>query len=129
MIAFLTSEAGLSLIGLVVGYFFRYNAERNAAINARLVARDDSMDRASKRDGGTWMRRAILGILAFVIVSVIFAGFVNVPVVVENEVTKGILFWKKAVTEFVTVNGVLFPSEVRKAFLMLCAYYLGQGTK
>jgi len=129
MIAFLTSEAGLSLIGLVVGYFFRYNAERNAAINARLVARDDSMDRAAKRDGGTWMRRAILGILAFVIVSVIFAGFVNVPVVVENEVTKGILFWKKAVTEFVTVKGVLFPSEVRKAFLMLCAYYLGQGTK
>jgi len=129
MIAFLTSEAGLSLIGLLTGYFFRYNAERNKAVNDRIAGRDDSMDRASKRDGGTWMRRAIMGVVAFVIVAVIAAGFVNVPVVVENEVTKGILFWKKVVTEFVTVNGVLFPSEVRKAFLMLCAYYLGQGTK
>ena len=109
----------------------RYMTEKNKLFFDTLKARDGSMDAAATRtsDGGKWMRRAIYFTIAFTIVAVIFAGYVNVPVVVENEVTRGILFWKKTITEFVTVNGVLFPVEMRKAFLMLCAFYLGQGVK
>lgn len=109
----------------------RYMTERNKLFFDTLKARDASMDAAAARtaDGGKWMRRAIYFTVAFTIVAVIFAGFAEVPVVVENQVTKGIFFWKKTVTEFVTVNGVLFPVEMRKAFLMLCGFYLGQGIK
>lgn len=75
------------------------------------------------------MRRAIYGIIAFNFFIVLIAPFLGEPVIVENPVVKGILFWKRTVIEFVTVEGVLFPHDIRKAFLMLCAYYLGQGTK
>jgi Na+/H+ antiporter NhaD/arsenite permease-like protein len=130
MLSFLTSEAGMSLIGLVMGFFFRQKAEREKAINARVTGRDDSMDRAAARSsGGTWMRRALFGLVAFVFVAVILAPFLNEPVIVENSVQKGILFWKRTVTEFVTVEGVLFPAEIRRAFLCFIAFYLGQGVK
>ena len=131
MISFLTSEAGMTAISLLGGWIMRYMTERNKLFFDTLKARDGSMDAAAARtaDGGKWMRRAIYITIAFTIVSVTLAGFVKVPVVVENEVTQGILFWKKTITEFVTVNGVLFPVEMRKAFLMLCAFYLGQGVR
>ena len=125
------SEAGMTAISLLGGWLMRYMTERNKLFFDTLKARDASMDAAATRtaDGGKWMRRAIYITVAFTIVAVIFAGFAEVPVVVENQVTKGIFFWKKTVTEFVTVNGVLFPVEMRKAFLMLCGFYLGQGVK
>lgn len=131
MLSFLTSEAGMTAISLLGGWVMRYMTEKNKLFFDTLKARDGSMDAAAKRtaDGGKWMRRAIYITIAFTIVSVTLAGFVQVPVVVENEVTRGILFWKKTITEFVTVNGVLFPVEMRKAFLMLCAFYLGQGVR
>ena len=121
----------MTAISLLGGWVMRYMTEKNKLFFDTLKARDGSMDAAATRtsDGGKWMRRAIYFTIAFTIVAVIFAGYVNVPVVVENEVTRGILFWKKTITEFVTVNGVLFPVEMRKAFLMLCAFYLGQGVK
>ena len=125
------SEAGMTAISLLGGWLMRYMTERNKLFFDTLKARDASMDAAAARtaDGGKWMRRAIYITVAFTIVAVIFAGFAEVPVVVENQVVKGIFFWKKTVTEFVTVNGVLFPVEMRKAFLMLCGFYLGQGVK
>ena len=131
MISFLTSEAGMTAVSLLGGWLMRYMTERNKLFFDVVKARDASMDAAAARtaDGGKWMRRAIYLTVAFTIVAVIFAGFMEVPVVVENQVSKGIFFWKKTVTEFVTVNGVLFPAEMRKAFLMLCGFYLGQGVK
>jgi hypothetical protein len=131
MISFLTSEAGMTILGLLGGWWMRYMTERNKHFFAVLEAREKSMDAAAKRDpnGGTWMRRAIYALIAVSFLSVIAAGFMDVPVVLEQTASKGILFWKKSVTEFVTINGVFFPPEVRKAFLLLCAFYLGQGVK
>lgn len=131
MMTFLTSEAGLTAIAALGGWLMRYQTTKQQFFFQTLQAATSSMDAAAERtkDGGTWMRRAIYFLIAFSIVSVILAGYVSVPVIVENEVTKGIFFWKKVVTEFVTVNGVLFPAEMRKAFLMLCGFYLGQGIK
>ena len=131
MIAFLTSEAGLTMLSLFGGWVMRYQTEKNKFFFETLKARDGSMDAAAKRtkDGGTWMRRAILGLVAFVLVMVILAPFFGEAVVIENAVQKGFWFWKKTVIEFVSVEGVLFPAEIRKAFIMLCAFYLGQGIK
>lgn len=131
MITFLTSEAGLSLITLLGGYVMRYNTERTKMMFDVLKARDASMDAAAARtkDGGAWMRRALYFLMAFMFVTVLVAPFVGIPAVVEVEVSKGILFWKHTVKEFVEVTGVLLPIETRKALLMFLAFYLGQGVK
>lgn len=138
MISFLTSEAGLTLVSLFVGWFFRWQTEGrkhqynlNELAIKSLAARDDSMDRAYKRDkdGGTWMRRAIYILIAIMFIGFMVAGFLDKPLLFETEVTKGALFWKRTVVEYVNAVGVFFPPEIRKAFLMLCAFYLGQGVK
>lgn len=131
MITFLTSEAGLSLLTLVGGWVMRFQTEKNKMFFDVLLARDTSMDKAAERtkDGGTWMRRALYCLVAVMFLTVLVAPFVGIPVTVETEVTQGILFWKKTVTEFVEVTGVLLPIETRKALLMLLAFYLGQGIK
>ena len=131
LITFLTSDAGMAAMGAVGGWVMRYQTEKNRLFFEVIKARDASMEAAAARtkDGGTWMRRAIFILIAFSLVSVIVAPFLGEPVIVENVVTKGILFWKRTVTEFVTIDGVLFPAEIRRAFLLLCAFYLGQGIK
>jgi hypothetical protein len=131
MLSFLTSEAGMALIGLVMGFVFRQKAEREKAVNARIVQSNGSMGAAAARtsNGGTWMRRALFGLIAFVFVAVILAPFLDEPVIVENSVQKGILFWRRTVVEFVSVDGVLFPAEIRRAFMAFIAFYLGQGVR
>lgn len=133
MLEWLTSEAGMTAMSLVGGFFMRQKAEREKAINARITAQEKSMDAAAKRDGagGTWMRRGILLLVAIIMVAVVAAGFFQVPVVHEITDEKSAVFGflKKTVTTFVTTDGVFFPPEIRKAFLMLCAFYLGQGIK
>jgi hypothetical protein len=115
----------------VGGYIMRYNTERTKMMFDVLKARDTSMDLAAKRtkDGGTWMRRALYFLMAGMFLAVLVAPFVGLPVAVEVEVSKGILFWKHTVKEFVEVTGVLLPIETRKALLMFLAFYLGQGIK
>lgn len=138
MISFLTSEAGLTLISLVVGWWFRQQTEsRNHSYKLtelaikKIKARDDSMNRAADRTkvGGTWMRRAIYVLVALMMGSMMLAGFMEKELLFEVETQKGILFWKRMVTEYVNATGVFLPPEVRKSFLMLCAFYLGQGVK
>lgn len=135
MIEFLTSEAGIGVLGAGFGFIARHFAEQRKAnhdmIMEAIRQRDDSMDRAAERtrDGGTWMRRALYFLMAIIFVSVIVAGFVGIPVVIEVVAQKGFLFWKHSVTDFVTVNGVVFPPEIRKAFLHFIGFYLGQGVK
>lgn len=133
MIDWLTSEAGMTAMSLVGGFFMRQKAEREKAINARIAQREASMEAAASRtkDGGTWMRRAILGLVALIFVAVVAAGFFQTPVVHEIVDKKSAVwgFLTKTVTSFVTTEGVFFPPEIRQAFLMLCAFYLGQGVK
>jgi len=131
MMTWLMSEAGMAALGLLGGWLMRYQTEKNKHYFDVLMAREKSMEAAAHRDGngGTWMRRAIYLLIVFSFVSIVVAGFMDVPVVLEQTVTKGWLFWKKTVTEFVTINGVFFPPEIRRAFLLLCAFYLGQGVR
>lgn len=140
MIEWLTSEAGMTALSVVGGFWMRHQAEKRkevAAIHKRsieaLSARDQSMNQAAERtkDGGTWMRRAFFGLIAFMFVAIVVAGFVHTPVVHEITDNKSALwgFLKKTVTTFVTTEGVFLPPEIRQAFLMLVGFYVGQGVK
>ena len=133
MLDFLLSEAGISVLGAGGGFIARQYAESARATREfrlkAIKASTESMDAAATRPGGVAMRRAIYGLVAFMFVAVIFAGFKGIPVVVETEVQKGLLFWKKTVTEFTEIHGVLFPPEARKGFLLILSFYLGQGVK
>jgi len=140
MLEWLTSEAGMTALSVLGGFWMRHQAEKRkeaAAIHTRaleaLDKRDKSMDAAAARtkDGGTWMRRAIYFLIASMFAAIIIAGFTGVPVVHEITENKSAIFGflKKTVTTFVTTDGVFFPPEVRQAFLMLCGFYLGQGVR
>lgn len=96
--------------------------------NARREAwnrEEKSMKRAEAVTGGQWVRRGIYALVAFAFVSIIVAGFAGVPVVIENEVTKGWLFWKKTSMEYISVEGVPFMAVNKTAFLALVSFYLG----
>ena len=86
---------------------------------------ETSMERANAISGGTWVRRGIYLLVAFSFVSIIIAGFTGVPVVIENEITKGFLFWQRTTMEYVAVEGVPFLSVNKTAFLALVSFYLG----
>lgn len=132
MIAFFTSEAGMSLIGLILGWFFRYKQERDSQILELIARQNQNMNDAEKRTNrrfwvvGDTFRAMMLGLIVFSFVAVIIAGFVNVPVVLEVMHQRGWLFWKKDVSKFVEVNGVFFPPEIRKGLMLMMAFYLGQ---
>ena len=87
---------------------------------------EDSRIRAEKTNGGVFMRRAIYLLIALGFMAVVIAPFFGHPVVVENLVQKGMLFWKKTVVEYTTIEeGVLFLDANRRAFFALVAFYLG----
>lgn len=131
----LTLEAVLPILSGTVGFVFRQIADTRREIfeiaKERVAASDASRDAAAARagKGGTWMRRAIYFLIAGMFVSIVVAGFMEVPVIVEVERTVGWLFWRHVETFFETINGVLFPVEIRQGFLALLGFYLGQGVK
>lgn len=88
-------------------------------------AQERSMERAEKTSGGVWMRRAIYVLVAFSFVSIVIAGWMGHPVVIEHEVTKGFWIFKKQVLEYITINGVPFLSANKTAFLAIVSFYLG----
>ncbi len=132
MLESLTLEAVIPLVSSGVGFLFRQFADARRDVfeiaKERALTNSAIHDAAAAR-GGTWIRRGIYFLIAGVFIAVIVAGFVRIPVVVETEVHKGILFWQKVVKEFVTIDGVLFPVEIRQGFLALLGFYLGQGIK
>ena len=86
---------------------------------------EQSMERANNVSGGTWVRRGIYCLVAFSFVSIVVAGFAGVPVVVENEITKGFLFWQRTTMEYISVEGVPFLAVNKTAFLAMVSFYLG----
>jgi len=132
----LFSEPILALIGTAIGWLFRQFAETRKANRdfqlAALKATGASMDAAAKRVDskfGELMQQSIFLLVATMFLAVIVAGYVNVPVIVETVQTKGMLFWKRDVTEFASLQGVLFPQEVRQAFIIILTFYFGQAVK
>lgn len=135
MLENLTLEALIPMVTGSLGFVFRQIADSRREVfeiaKEKSILNRESHDAAAKRAGagGTWMRRAIYLLIAGMFAAIVVAGFMKVPVVVETDVHKGILFWQKVVKEFVTIDGVLFPVEIRQGFLALLGFYLGQGVK
>lgn len=121
----LATMGGSAVLGKGLNLASSVIKELGAARREAWSLGEQSMERAEKTSGGVWIRRAIYFLVAFSFVSIIVAGFADVPVVIENEVTKGFLFWQRTVLEYVTVEGVPFLAVNKTAFLALVSFYLG----
>lgn len=118
--------------GALAGFAFRQIAQVMATYQANLLsnqkASDESRDRAASR-GGKWIRRGLYMLVAAGFLSVIVAGFMEVPVVVETARKVGWWPFRQEITEFITIDGVLFLKENRQAFLAMLTFYFGQAIK
>lgn len=121
----LATMGGSAMLGKGLNLASAVIKELGAARREAWQFEEQSMNRAEKASGGVWIRRAIYFLVAFSFVSIIVAGFAGHPVVIENEVTKGFLFWQRSVMEYVTVEGVPFLAVNKTAFLALVSFYLG----
>ena len=129
--------------GTVVGFIFRYMAERakeRHEIYKRAIgwkkAEDESADKAAKRvpvDVGKWVRRAIV---ASVLFAVILAPFIlsvlgySTIVEVETQSPEFLfgLFGGGTEILFVELKGYLMVPEVRQALTAIMGFYFGNAS-
>jgi len=101
----------------------------------RIEKEDVSADKATSRDGngGIWMRRFILAMLAFslCIGCFVFAFFDDIPIIVERVEDCGGWLWgiipEYKATRFERVQGYYIPSEFKTAFMSLIFFYFGRS--
>jgi len=96
---------------------------------------DDSADKAVQRvgvDAGKWVRRLIVvSVLFGVILAPFITTFMNHPIVVEELVTRKILWGllgTKTEPVFVEIEGYLLVPEIRQALTAIIGFYFGQAT-
>ena len=128
--------------GSVVGFFFKIVAKRAENEQKRFEmlmkekeAADISADKAVERvsvDAGKWVRRLIVvSVLFGVILAPFVVTFFNHPIVVEELVTRKILWGllgTKTEPMFVEVEGYLLVPEIRQALTAIIGFYFGQAT-
>lgn len=128
--------------GSVVGFFFKLVAKRLENEQKRFEmlmkaqkAADESADSAVKRvsiDAGKWVRRLIvISVLFGVILAPFIITFFSYPIVVEDIITKKVLFGllgTKTEPVFVEINGYLLVPEIRQALTAIIGFYFGQST-
>ena len=128
--------------GSLVGFFFKLVAKRAENEQKRFEMfmkekefADKSADKAVERvgvDAGKWVRRLIVvSVLFGVILAPFITTFLNHPIVVEELITKKIL-WGLLGTRtepvFVEVEGYLLVPEIRQALTAIIGFYFGQAT-
>jgi len=129
--------------GAVTGFVFRFMAERAKERQAQfemfiktIQAKDDSADRAAKResgDAGKWVRRLIvMAILFGVILAPFVLALLDRPVIVQIEQpVKEHLFglWSSGgKTLFYRLDSYLLVPEVRQALTAIIGYYFGNAS-
>ena len=128
--------------GSVVGFFFKLVAKRaeNEQKRFEMIMKDrqfveESAINAVKRvplEAGKWVRRLIVvSVLFGVILAPFITTFMNHPIVVEELVTKKILWGllgTKTVPVFVEIEGYLLVPEIRQALTAIVGFYFGQAT-
>ena len=128
--------------GSVVGFFFKLVAKRAEMEQKRFEmlmkaqeAADKSADKAVKRVGieaGKWVRRLIvISVLFGVILAPFIITFFNHPIVVEDIITKKVLWGllgTKTEPVFVEIQGYLLVPEIRQALTAIIGFYFGQAT-
>ena len=128
--------------GSLVGFFFKLVAKRAENEQKRFEMfmkekelADKSADKAVARvsvDAGKWVRRLIVvSVLFGVILAPFVVTFFNHPIVVEELITKKVL-WGLLGTRtepvFVEVEGYLLVPEIRQALTAIIGFYFGQAT-
>lgn len=128
--------------GSLVGFFFKLVAKRAENEQKRFEMfmkekelADESADKAIKRvgvDAGKWVRRLIVvSVLFGVILAPFVVTFFNHPIVVEELVTRKIL-WGLLGTRtepvFIEIEGYLLVPEIRQALTAIIGFYFGQAT-
>ena len=128
--------------GSIVGFFFKLVAKRAENEQKRFEMfmkekelADKSADKAVARvsvDAGKWVRRLIVvSVLFGVILAPFVVTFFNHPIVVEELITKKVL-WGLLGTRtepvFVEVEGYLLVPEIRQALTAIIGFYFGQAT-
>ena len=128
--------------GSLVGFFFKLVAKRAENEQKRFEMfmkekefADASADKAVQRvsvDAGKWVRRLIVvSVLFGVILAPFVVTFFNHPIVVEELVTRKILWGllgSKTEPMFVEVEGYLLVPEIRQALTAIIGFYFGQAT-
>jgi len=128
--------------GSIIGFFFKLVAKRAENEQKRFEMfmkekemADQSADKAVERvsvDAGKWVRRLIVVRVLFgVILAPFVVTFFQHPIVVEELVTKKILWGllgTKTEPVFVEIEGYLMVPEIRQALTAIIGFYFGQAT-
>ena len=123
--------------GSIVGFFFKLVAKRaeNEQKRFEMMMKekkfaDDSADKAVQRvgvDAGKWVRRLIVvSVLFGVILAPFITTFMNHPIVVEELVTRKILWGllgTKTEPVFIEIEGYLLVPEIRQALTAIIGFY------
>jgi len=128
--------------GALVGFFFKLVAKRaeNEQKRFEMIMREknfieESANNAVKRvpiEAGKWVRRLIVvSVLFGVILAPFVVTFFNHPIVVEELITRKIL-WGLLGTRtepvFIEIEGYLLVPEIRQALTAIIGFYFGQAT-
>ena len=128
--------------GALVGFFFKLVAKRaeNEQKRFEMIMREknfieESANNAVKRvpiEAGKWVRRLIVvSVLFGVILAPFVVTFMNHPIVVEEMITRKIL-WGLLGTRtepvFIEIEGYLLVPEIRQALTAIIGFYFGQAT-
>ena len=128
--------------GSIVGFFFKLVAKRaeNEQKRFEMMMKEkqfveESANNAVKRvpiEAGKWVRRLIVvSVLFGVILAPFITTFMNHPIVVEELVTRKILWGllgTKTEPVFVEIEGYLLVPEIRQALTAIVGFYFGQAT-
>ena len=128
--------------GSLVGFFFKLVAKRaeNEQKRFEMFMKEkqfveESANNAVKRvpiEAGKWVRRLIVvSVLFGVILAPFVVTFLNHPIVVEELITRKIL-WGLLGTRtepvFIEIEGYLLVPEIRQALTAIIGFYFGQAT-
>ena len=128
--------------GSIVGFFFKLVAKRAENEQKRFETMmkerqliEESANNAVKRvpiEAGKWVRRLIVvSVLFGVILAPFVVTFFQHPIVVEELVTRKILWGllgTKTEPVFVEIEGYLLVPEIRQALTAIIGFYFGQAT-
>mgnify|MGYP003657508924 FL=1 len=128
--------------GALTGFIFRIvaaKAEENRARFDRMMKaidkRDDSADKASKKDGdvGKIIRQFIVVSVIFsIVISPFVMAILGIPTYLEVDYTTGTSFLgligsETANKAFVEISGNLITSEIRECLIAVTGFYFGSA--
>ena len=128
--------------GSIVGFFFKIVAKRAENEQKRFemlmkekeaadISADKAVERVSVDEGKCVRSNNVISVLFGVILAPFVITFFNRPIVVEEMITKKVLWGllgTKTEPVFVEIEGYLLVPEIRQALTAIIGFYFGQAT-